>query len=342
MQDRALNLSAALAYYSIFSIAPLLIIAISIAGLAFGAEAVQGKLDEQLKTYVGPEAAAGVQSLVKGASKTSHGWIGATVGFVTLLLGASGVFGQLKEALNTVWGVKTKPGAGVWAVVRERLLSFGMVLVMGFLLLVSLLLTSAVAFLSSTLNSALGISGAFAALATFVSSFAVVTVLFALIFKVLPDAEIEWKDVWIGAVATAVLFEVGKFGLSFYLGREAASSSYGAAGSVVLLLLWVYYSSCILLLGAEFTSVYAEARGHAVAPSENAEPDERTASPAQAAAVRSPEREHVPLPQVSFRRNCVREDSASAMKRLSPLLCSVLGAAAASFLAVRYVRKPSE
>ncbi len=287
MNDRALNLSAALAYYSIFSIAPLLIIAISIAGLAVGPEAVQGKLDDELRKYIGAQAAEGVQSLVKSAAKPGHGWIGAITGFVTLLIGASGVFGQLKEALNTIWKVKQKPGAGIRGFLRERLLSFGMVLVIGFLLLVSLLLTSAVAAISTTLNHFLGLPEVVWASVSFFVSLSVVTTLFALIFKVLPDAKVEWRDVWTGAVATGLLFELGKFGLGYYLGRESTASSYGAAGSVILLLLWIYFASCILLLGAEFTRVYAQAHGRTVLPAENAEP----AAPATENATPAPKHE---------------------------------------------------
>ena len=271
MEDKALRLSAALAYYSIFSIAPLLVIAISVADLVLGAEAVRGHLDEQLKGYVGAKAAESVQSMVQSTSKRSSGWIGTVVGFATLMLGASGVFGQLKDALNTIWGVKAKSGVGIWGFLRERLLSFGMVLVIGFLLLTSLLLTTALAALSGHFEHLVGMPAFFGAALGFVLSFGIVTLLFALIFKVLPDVEIEWRNVWIGAAVTALLFELGKFGLSFYLGRESTASGFGAAGSVVLLLLWVYYASCIMLFGAEFTQVYARESGHEIRPARGAE-----------------------------------------------------------------------
>jgi len=264
MEDNALRLSAALAYYSIFSIAPLLVIAISVAGLVLGEEAVRGQLDDQLKSYVGAQAAESVQSMVQSASKPSEGWTGAVVGFVTLLLGASGVFGQLKDALNTIWEVKPRAGAAIMGFVRERLLNFGMVLVIGFLLLTSLLLTTALAALHAYFESLFGIPPFVAGVLGFLVSFGVVTTLFAFIFKVLPDAQVEWRNVWTGAVVTALLFDLGKFGLGFYLGRESMASSFGAAGSVVLLLLWVYYASCILLFGAEFTQEYAKATGHEI------------------------------------------------------------------------------
>ena len=270
MEDNALRLSAALAYYSIFSIAPLLVIAISVAGLVLGEEAVRGQLYEQLKGYVGAQAAESVQSMVQSASKKSDGWMGAVLGFITLMLGASGVFGQLKDALNTIWEVKAKGGAGVWGFVRARLLNFGMVLVIGFLLLTSLLMTAALAALNGYFESIVGMPPFVGAVLGFILSFGVVATLFAFIFKVLPDAKIEWRNVWIGAVVTALLFELGKFGLGYYLGRESTASSFGAAGSVVLLLLWVYYASCILLFGAEFTQVYARESGHAIEPAPGA------------------------------------------------------------------------
>ena len=240
VEDNALRLSAALAYYSIFSIAPLLVIAISVAGLVLGEDAARGQLAEQLQSYIGAQAAEGLQAMVKSASKPSEGWLGAGIGFATLMLGAAAIFGQLKDALNTIWEVKAKGGAGVWGFLRARLLNFGMVLVIGFLLLVSLLLTTALAALNGHLEKLIGLPPFVGLLVGFVVSFGVVTLLFAFIFKVLPDAQIEWHHVWTGATVTALLFELGKFGLGFYLGRASTASSFGAAGSVVLLLLWVY------------------------------------------------------------------------------------------------------
>ena len=272
MEDNALRLSAALAYYSTFSIAPLLVIAISVAGLVLGEEAVRGELGQQLQSYIGKQAAEGVQTMVQSASKPSDGWLGATIGFATLMLGAAAIFGQLKDALNTIWEVKAKGGGGVWGFLRARLLNFGVVLVIGFLLLISLLLTTALAAMSGYVEHFIGVPSFLGAMVGFVISFGVVTTLFAFIFKVLPDAEIEWRHVWIGAAVTALLFELGKFGLGFYLGRASTASSFGAAGSVVLLLLWVYYASCILLFGAEFTQVYARETGHEIKPTAGAVP----------------------------------------------------------------------
>lgn len=272
MEDNALRLSAALAYYSVFSIAPLLVIAISIAGLVLGGEMASKGVTDQLKSYVGEQAALAVQSMVQSASKPTESKIAAAIGVITLLIAASAIFGQLKDALNTIWEVKPKPGAGVWGFLRERFLSFGMILVIGFLLLVSLLLTVAFAGLSHYFEQMLKLPAFVGGAVGFVISFGMVTLLFAAIFKMLPDATIEWRNVWIGAAVTALLFEIGKFLLGWYLGRESTASSYGAAASVVLLLLWVYYASLILLFGAEFTQVYALATGTSIQPTPNAEP----------------------------------------------------------------------
>jgi membrane protein len=272
MEDNALRLSAALAYYSIFSIAPLLVIAIGAAGQILGAEAAQKGLSDELQKVIGQQSAEAVQSMIQSASKPSSGIIATVVGFVVLLFGASGVFGQLKDALNTIWEVKVKAGLGVKGFLRERLLSFGMVVVIGFLLLVSLMLTSMLGVVSKNFSHVLPMAPAIWAILTFLISFVTVSLLFAAIFKLLPDVELEWRDVWIGAVFTAFLFEVGKFGLGWYLGRESTASSYGAAASVVLLLLWVYYASLILLFGAEFTQVYTRSTGSKVTTKPTAEP----------------------------------------------------------------------
>ncbi len=270
MEDKALRLSAALAYYSIFSIAPLLVIAIGIVGLVLGEKAVSGQLYGELKGYMGPQSAEAIQSMVQSASKPTQGVMATVLGFVMLILGASGVFGELKDALNTIWGVKAKPGAGIMALVRGKFLNFGMVLVIGFLLLISLVMSTAIAGLNQRLEGFLPLPAFVWAAVAFVISLGIVTTLFALIFKVLPDAQIRWRHVWFGALITALLFEIGKTGLSWYLGRESTASAFGAAGSVVLLLLWVYYTSCILFFGAEFTQVYAEADDCVTEPAANA------------------------------------------------------------------------
>ncbi|MES2661409.1 MAG: YhjD/YihY/BrkB family envelope integrity protein [Verrucomicrobiota bacterium] len=270
MEDKALRLSAALAYYSIFSIAPLLVITIGMAGLVLGEEAVSGRLYGDLKGHVGAATAEALQSMVKSANKPAQGVVATVTGFAMLLLGASGVFGQLKDALNTIWEVESKGRAGVMGMLRDKLLNFGMVLAIGFLLLVSLLMSSAIAGLNDGIATAMPMSAVVGTAISFVVSLGIVTALFALIFKVLPDARIGWRDVWVGAALTALLFEIGKTGLGWYLGRESTASAFGAAGSIVLLLLWVYYTSCILFFGAEFTQVYAQDRGRVIEPAANA------------------------------------------------------------------------
>ena len=270
MDDKALRLSAALAYYSIFSIAPLLVITIGIVGLVLGEEAVTGQLYGELKNYMGSQSAEAIQSMVQSASKPSQGVVATVTGFVLLILGASGVFGELKDALNTIWGVKPKTGLGIMGIVRGKFLNFGMVLVIGFLLLISLMMTTAIAGLNHRIESVLALPPFVWSVLAFIISTGLVTTLFAMIFKVLPDAQIRWRHVWFGALITALLFEMGKTGLGWYLGREGTASAYGAAGSVVLLLLWVYYTSCILFFGAEFTQVYAEADDYKIEPTANA------------------------------------------------------------------------
>ena len=275
LEDNALRLSAALAYYSIFSIAPLLVICLGVVGWVgsmFGPGETDKAIYEQLSGVMGPQSIEVVRSMVQSASKPGGSIWATIIGFVVLLVAAGSIFGQLKDALNTIWEVKPKPGLGVWGFIRERLLSFGMVLVIGFLLLTSFMLTAFMNIFNQWVNGALNLPDWFWGIIAFLISFVVVTLLFALIFKVLPDVKIAWKHVIVGAVVTALLFEIGKWLLGWYLGRESTASSYGAAGSVVLLLLWIYYASCILLFGAEFTQVYTVATGGAIEPSEIAEP----------------------------------------------------------------------
>lgn len=264
MSDNAMRLSAALAYYSIFSAAPLLLIVIGIVGWAYGPEAAEGKVAGQISSVVGVQAAESLQSLAASAKDTGKG--ATFVGLITLLIGASTVFAQLKDALNTIWEVKQKPGGGIVGFIRQRLFTFGMVLAIGFLLLVSLVVATVVTAFGSLLEQKLGMPSFVTQLLGFLLPLLVETLLFALMFKFLPDAKIPWSSVWVGAAFTAVLFEIGKFGLTLYLSTTGAASSFGAAGSAVLLLLWVYYSSLILFFGAEFTEVYARRKGHEILP----------------------------------------------------------------------------
>jgi membrane protein len=264
-EDKAQRLGAALAYYTIFSIAPLLLIAIAIAGMVFGREAAQGEIFAQLRSVLGPAAAETVQEMVQGAAKPKSGTIITVVGIATLLFGAAGVFGQLKDALNTIWNVEPEPQSGIMALIKDRFLSFAMVLGTGFLLLVSLVFDSVIAAAGHFLGDRLPGGEVLWQGVQLVVSLGMVTVLFAMIFRFLPDVHPQWGDVWLGAAFTALLFVIGKFALGLYLGKSAIGSSYGAAGSLVVLLLWVYYSAQILFFGAEITQVYAR-RGEAPTP----------------------------------------------------------------------------
>jgi membrane protein len=273
VQDRAPMLGAALAYYTVFSLAPLLIISISIAGFVLGDEAARGKIFEQLHSLIGEQGGRATQELVQSASsKPATGIIASITGLIALLVGASGVFGQLQTSLNLIWGVEPKPGRGILGIIKDRFLSFGFILVVGFLLLVSLLLSAAVTFVTQWISSFTPGMEAAGHVLNALLSFAVITVLFSLMFKLLPDAVIAWKDVWLGAAITAALFTLGKFILGFYLGSSSASSAFGAAGSLVILLLWVYYSAQIFFFGAEFTQVWANRFGSRVLPAADAKP----------------------------------------------------------------------
>jgi membrane protein len=271
MNDQAATLGAALAYYTVFSLAPLLVISISIAGLAFGREAAEGQIFDHLRELLGEESGRAMQVIVQNASQEPKTGVLATIiGFAVLLFGASGVFGQLQTSLNAIWGVQPKPGRGILGVIQDRILSFGFILVVGFLLLFSLLLTAAISFAGQRFGEMIVGMEALVQLLNTILSLAVITLLFAMMFKFLPDAKIAWRDVWIGAFITALLFTIGKFALGFYLGRSGVASSYGAAGSLIVLLLWVYYSSQIVFFGAEFTQVYANRFGSHVSPANNA------------------------------------------------------------------------
>jgi membrane protein len=272
-EDRVPRLAAALAYYTTFSVAPLLVVLIAIAGAIFGTEAVRGQLDDQIRALLGQDAARAVQDMVQSASgHPSSGVVATVLGTAALLFGATGVFGELQDSLNTIWEVKPKPGRGVRGLVQDRLLSFGMVLAIAFLLVVSLVVSAVLAGVGEFVG---GYAGALEPLWHAVDvliSIVVLTMLFAAIFKWLPDVEIAWRDVWVGAAVTAVLFTIGKLLIGLYLGRSSMTSVYGAAGSLVLLLLWVYYSAQILFFGAELTQVYANSYGTRVMPAPNAEP----------------------------------------------------------------------
>jgi membrane protein len=270
-EDKASRLSAALAYYTIFSLAPMLLIIIAVTGFFFGQrEIVQTQVMNQIEGLVGAEGEAFVADLLTSASNPAKGIVATIVGIITLLFGALGVFNELHNALNTIWEVKEEETKGfvesIKKVIFSRLLSFSMILGIGFLLLVSLVISAALSAVQETIGNAIPMSEILLQLVNLVISIAVITVLFALIFKFLPDAEIAWRDVWLGAFVTAVLFSLGKFLIGIYLGNSSVTTSFGAAGSLVLLLLWIYYSAQILLFGAEFTEVYANQFGSKIVP----------------------------------------------------------------------------
>jgi len=270
IDDNATRLAAALAYYTLLSLAPLVVLAIALAGLEFGEDAAKGQIAHEVASVVGPEAGVAVQSIVANAKAPGSGWVSSIVGIVILLFGASGAFGELQAALNTVWRVKTKPGRGLMGVIRDRGFSLAMVLSVAFLLLVSLILSAALSAMGKFFAATLPGGESIWQLANFTLSLAIATLLFALMFKVIPDALINWRDVWIGAFVTAILFTLGKTLLAIYIGKFGAASAFGAAGSLVALTIWVYYSSQVLLLGAEFTRVYACRCGEEIRPSRNA------------------------------------------------------------------------
>ena len=278
--DRAPRLGAALAYYTVFSLVPFLVVVIALIGLVFGQDAAESAILGQIADLVGEQSAAAIKDMIQRADKPSTGLLATALAIVTLLVGASGVFGQLQDALNTVWGVEPKEGRGVWGFIKDRFLSFVAVLGTGFLLLVSLVLSSALSAAGKWFSGWLPLPEAVLQLVNFAVSFVVITGLFALIFKVLPDAQVAWRDVWVGAALTAALFTIGKFALGLYLGKSDVGSAYGAAVSLVLVLVWVYYSAQIMLYGAEFTQVYANRLGERIVPA----PDAKVIDPRKADA----------------------------------------------------------
>ena len=284
-RDKVSRLAAALAYYTAFALAPVLVIVIAIASFLFEQSTVQGRIIDQLQGLLGEDGAKMVQEmLVSAQSQDSNSFLATVIGVALLIVGASGLFIQLQDALNTVWNVEARTDQGIWRLIRDRLLSFGMVLVIGFLLMVSLLLSAGLTAVSSFVGSG-GLPGADIVwqIANALLSFGIITLLFGLIYKILPDAKIDWSDVWIGAAITALLFTVGKWLIGLYLGNSSAASAYGAAGSFVVLLLWIYYSAQILLFGAEFTQVYANRFGTRIRPDQNStySPDATTADKGQ-------------------------------------------------------------
>jgi membrane protein len=272
--DNVPHLGAALSYYTLFSLAPILIVAMAIAGLVFGAEAVRGEIVGQIDGLVGHDGALAVQAMLEGAAKPSSSIPATIIGVITFFLGATGAFLELQTALNAIWRVKPKQSTSfLRALIKDRVISFGLVVGLGFLMLTSLLVSAGLAalhtYMGQTFPGALILWEAL----NVIVSLAVITLVFAMIYKVLPDVELAWSDVWVGGLVTAGLFTVGKVLIGLYLGTSALASSYGAAGSVVVLLIWVYYSAQIILLGAEFTREYVKEFGRRRRPSEFATKD---------------------------------------------------------------------
>jgi membrane protein len=260
MRHDAATMAASLAYYAVFSIAPLLLIAISVAGLVFGHDAAQGQVMTELQGLLGPDSARAVEHLLQSASRPREGISAGLLGIVMLLLGASGVMGQLQTSLNRIWEVTAQHRGGLRGMLRDRFLSFTMVLGVGFLLLVSLLASAAMAAFGKYTGDRLPFGETLLHTLNLAVSFGVITFLFALIFRYVPDIHVPWRDVWLGAAVTSLLFTIGKFAIGLYLGKSTLASSYGAAGSLVVLLVWVYYSAQILFFGAELTHVVATGR----------------------------------------------------------------------------------
>jgi membrane protein len=271
--DNTFQLGAALAYYTVFSLAPVVLIAIAVAGLVFGPEAARSQIVAEISATVGPTVGQAIESLLQHTGDTGTGTLATVVGVAVLLFGATSVFAQLQEALHTIWGVQPKPGRGLLGVLKDRFWSFAAVVGVAFLLLVSLVLSAGLAALSRFLTPAAVPGGVYLWQAlNWVFSLVLITALFALLYRLLPDVRLAWGDVWVGAFVTAVLFTLGKYLVGLYLGRSGVTSAYGAAGSLVVILLWVYYSSQVFLFGAEFTQVYATADGKPVQAAENAVP----------------------------------------------------------------------
>ena len=269
-EDNASRLSAALAYYTVFSLAPLLAIVIAITGLIWETEAIRMQILSQVQDLIGPEGADFVATLIAAKGSPAEGIAALLLGIITLLFGALGVFNELHTSLNLIWNIKVEKTKGFLASVKkllmDRFLSFAMILVIGFLLLVSLVVTAALSATQETIGDVFPLSELLWQIVNLALSIGVGTILFALMFKFLPDAEIAWHDAWIGAIVTSFFFSIGKAAIGIYLGNSAVGSTFGAAGSLVLLLLWIYYSAQILFFGAEFTQVYANQYGSKIAP----------------------------------------------------------------------------
>ncbi|MCP4422053.1 MAG: YihY/virulence factor BrkB family protein [Chloroflexi bacterium] len=327
VRDNASLLAAALAYHTIFALAPLLVIAVAVAGSVFGEAAVQGQIVAQIEDAVGREAAVVIQNLVTSANESGATLIATVLSSVLLLLGASGLFSKLQKTLNIIWGLAPAPEQGILNVLKKRSLAFGMVLIVGLLLLFSQVTTAIITAVSNSMTDWLPKVGTLLPQLNFLASLFILTILFALLFKVLPDAELTWNDVLLGAAVTTLLFMLGRYLIGLYLARGSATSTYGAAGSLVLILLWVYYSAQIFLFGAEFTQVYANKYGSRLKPANNAVWRDNKGSPSrQQVAPQSYRIAAVPVSQ-----NKVEEETA-VPRWQHPMATGLLGLAAGLLL----------
>ena len=264
--DHAMKLSASLSYYTIFSLVPMLVIIVSLCSIFFGKEAVQGELYWQIKEWTGSEVAAQIQSMIKNAQRSNQSVLATTIGIITLIIGATGIFTEIQGSINYIWSIKAKPKRGWLKFLTVRLLSFALTISLGFLMLVSLVLNTVMDLLFNKLEKILPQAIYMVYIVNIVLVIAVIILLFAVIFKVLPDGKLTWRDAFVGAAFTAFLFMLGKFIIGFYISKMSIVSTYGSSSAVVLILVWVYFSSVILYFGAEFTKVYAAAYGHEIHP----------------------------------------------------------------------------
>lgn len=270
-EDNILKYSASLAYYTVFSLAPVLIVIISMCGVLFGKEAIQGQIYGQIKGLVGNDAAVQIQETIKNIHLTGNNIFATIISIVVLLIGATGIFGEVQDSLNKIWGLRIKTRKTWWKLILTRLLSFSLIISIGFVMMVSLLLNAIVSAFGNFLARYFSeFSIILVQITDSVLTFVVTTFLFSLMFKVLPDAKIKWKDVLIGGLITSVFFTLGKLGIGYYLGSSNIATVYGAAGSIMIIMVWVYYSAIILYLGAEFTKVYAKLHGGKIYPNEYA------------------------------------------------------------------------
>lgn len=266
-EDKITKSSASLAYYTVFSMGPLLIVIVFLASIFFGREAVEGSIYGQIQSFVGKDTAIQLQEIIKNAAISGEGNIAAIIGVITLLIGATSIFADMQDSINSIWGLKANPKEGWLKLVKNRLLSFGVIASLGFLLLVSLGISTLMESFNNSLQARFpGVAVTVLYIVNLLITFGVITALFSIIFKVLPDAKIRLKDVLPGAITTAVLFMIGKIAISFYISKSNVGSAYGAAGFLVVLLVWIYYSSIILYFGAEFTKAFAMEYGNAIHP----------------------------------------------------------------------------